>query len=306
MLEVLDPNRYRTILESLPNGVYVVDRDRKILFWNDGAEQITGYLRQEVIGRYCPDNLLMHCDENYRYLCGSQCPLLHTIHDGRVRDVQVFLRHKNGERVPVRVRAVPLRDADGSIIGAIETFDEVHPWANLRIHPNARAVENHVEQLTGISDHDSTRSYLEACLRDYAADQIPFSILQIAIDDLDRFRKIHGAVATNRIVHMVAATLSKNLREGDIAGHWAGDCFLAILLDCQPASLDQIAAKLKVIIEYAAIPWWGEWLSVAITASGTTVRAADTVDSLLARCGETLVCLEDATTAGNRPEEGLE
>ena len=40
----LDPKPYRDILEGLPNGVYVVDRDRKILFWNDGAEQISGYL----------------------------------------------------------------------------------------------------------------------------------------------------------------------------------------------------------------------------------------------------------------------
>jgi len=51
MSEALSPTHYRIVLESLPNGVYVVDTERRILFWNDGAEQITGYLRQDVIGR---------------------------------------------------------------------------------------------------------------------------------------------------------------------------------------------------------------------------------------------------------------
>jgi len=289
MPEELEPSRYRAILESLPNGVYVVDRERKILFWNDGAENITGYLRQEVIGHYCPDNLLMHCDATYHCLCGEECPLLDTIHDGRPRDAQVFLRHKDGERVPVRVRSVPLRDAAGSIIGAVETFDQQHSALDQRVHPNAQAVHNHIEELTGISDRASTESYLQACVRDFADDRIPFSVLIIAIDDLNGFRKTHGAVAADRILHMVAATLSKNLREGDIAGHWAEGRFVAILLDCPPASLAQNAARLAVIIEAAAIPWWGDRLCVTISAGGATVRPEDTADSLVARSEEALV-----------------
>jgi PAS domain S-box-containing protein/diguanylate cyclase (GGDEF)-like protein len=291
MSEELDLSCYRAILESLPVGVYVLDRERKILLWNDGAERITGYLRQEVIGRYCQDNLLMHCDLTYQCLCEDECPLVRTMQDGRTRDAQLFLRHKNGERVPVRLRSVPLRSPSGSIIGAVDTFDEQHP-ADQRVHPNARAVENHVERLTGISDHESAASYLEACVRDFAGDRVPFSVLRIAIDDMNAFRKAHGAVAADRIVQMVAASLSKNLRAGDIAGHWAEDRFIAILLDCVPASLAHIAGNLKALIETAAIPWWGDRLCVTISAGGATVRPEDTADSLLARSEDALTgCL---------------
>jgi PAS domain S-box-containing protein/diguanylate cyclase (GGDEF)-like protein len=285
MSEELNPSHYRAILESLPSGVYVVDRERKILFWNDGAERITGYLRQQVIGRYCPDNLLMHCDLTYQCLCGTECPLLETMHDGRPRAAQLFLRHKDGERIPVQVRAVPLRDADGSIIGAVEIFDEQHSTSHQRVHPNAEAVPNHPEQLTGLSDHESTQSYLQACVRDFAEDRIPFSVLRLAIDDLSGFRKIHGPVATDRIVHMVAVTLSKNLREGDIVGRWSEDQFVAILLDCPPASLAEVASKLKILLDAVAISWWGDWLSVTTSATAATVRPDDTAESLLERCG---------------------
>ena len=105
---------FRALLESLPTGVYLVDRERRILFWNDGAERITGYHRQEVIGRFCHNDILMHCDQEERLLCGAGCPLLQTVQDGQPREADVFLRHKDGQRVPVRVRAVP---TDAAVTG---------------------------------------------------------------------------------------------------------------------------------------------------------------------------------------------
>ena len=115
---------YRAVLESVPVGVYLTDRKRQILFWNTHAETITGYLGQEVVGRFCHDNLLMHCDENQVALCGCDCPLARAMQDGRAQEASVFLRHKDGQRVPVRVKAVPLRDESGAVIGAAEFFEE--------------------------------------------------------------------------------------------------------------------------------------------------------------------------------------
>ena len=59
MLDLQNAEIFRAALESLQTGVCVVDRDRKINFWNDGAERITGYLRQDVLGRFCGDILLI-------------------------------------------------------------------------------------------------------------------------------------------------------------------------------------------------------------------------------------------------------
>jgi PAS domain-containing protein len=53
-----DADFFRSILENLHMAVYVIGRDGKILFWNDGAERITGYLRQDVIGHAFSDNFL--------------------------------------------------------------------------------------------------------------------------------------------------------------------------------------------------------------------------------------------------------
>src|SRR5579862_2286480 len=63
MVSELDkPEIYRRVLESLQTGIYLVDQTQKILFWNDGAERITGHLRQDVLGRFCVEDLLGNRD----------------------------------------------------------------------------------------------------------------------------------------------------------------------------------------------------------------------------------------------------
>ena len=60
------------ILDSLSDGVYVCDRDRRIVYWSKSAEQITGWLAKDVIGRRCLDNVLCHEDKDGRRLCGER------------------------------------------------------------------------------------------------------------------------------------------------------------------------------------------------------------------------------------------
>jgi len=96
---------YRTLLGNLYDGVYFVNRDCRITYWNSGAESIAGYSRSEVVGSRCSDNVLMHVDEDGQCLCqGLMCPLEETMSDGKSRTAEVFLHHRNGHRVPVRVR----------------------------------------------------------------------------------------------------------------------------------------------------------------------------------------------------------
>ncbi|PWT98124.1 MAG: hypothetical protein C5B51_30065 [Terriglobia bacterium] len=284
----VEPEQYRMILESLRNGIYVVDPERRILFWNDGAENITGYLRQEVIGRFCQDNLLMHCDENDQVLCGNGCPLLETIHDGKPREAVVFLRHKEGHRIPVRVRAVVVRNAEGTVVGASESFEECHAASGCGLHSAALKVENHADAGTGVSDRASTESYLRAFLADFAEQGGAFSVLNIRVDELEQFRSAHGPQAVQRILHAVATTLRRNLRDNDVVGHWAEERFLAILADCPPENAPRVARLLQEMVRGSAISWWGDRLSVTISIGSTTVRPGDSADSLVARAADAL------------------
>ncbi len=123
------------ILDSLSDGVYVCDRERKIVYWSKSAERITGWTRDDVLGRRCLDDVLCHVDKDGHRLCGEEfCPLHRSMVTGGSTSVPitVFARAKDGHRVPMQVSVAPIHGADGQIVGGVETFRDVSAmWADL-------------------------------------------------------------------------------------------------------------------------------------------------------------------------------
>ena len=116
----LSQSSYENIVRSLHDGLYFVDRDRKIIYWNEAAEKISGFTASEIIGKSCADNFLTHIDGDDNNLCNGSCPLAITMQNGNLNEAEVYMHHKDGHRIPVSVRASTLRDNDGNIIGGIE------------------------------------------------------------------------------------------------------------------------------------------------------------------------------------------
>jgi PAS domain-containing protein len=79
---------YRMVLDSLPVAVCAVDGEGKVILWNEGAERVTGYLRQDVLGRLCTEAFLEHADTENNPLDGNATPLLETMRDARCLNVQ--------------------------------------------------------------------------------------------------------------------------------------------------------------------------------------------------------------------------
>lgn len=61
------------ILDQMPFGVYCVDTDRKIFYWSKGAERISGYKAEDMLGKHCFESHLDHIDENGTHLCHAMC-----------------------------------------------------------------------------------------------------------------------------------------------------------------------------------------------------------------------------------------
>jgi PAS domain S-box-containing protein len=116
------------ILDSLSDGVYVCDRDRRIVYWSKSAEQITGWRADDVIGRRCLDNVLCHEDKDGRRLCGEEhCPLHRSMITGSSSTCPliVFAQGKSGRRIPMQVSVAPIHDDTGAVVGGVETFRDM-------------------------------------------------------------------------------------------------------------------------------------------------------------------------------------
>lgn len=98
----------RKMVDEAPFGMYVLDPERKIVFWSMRAEEVTGFSSEEMIGRHCFNAGLDYIDMTGIHLCHDFCPMMATIFDGKSREQPVFLRNKAGKRVPVLVHTEPL------------------------------------------------------------------------------------------------------------------------------------------------------------------------------------------------------
>lgn len=113
------------ILNTLAEGAYITDPDRRIVFWNKAAERITGWAASDVVGKTCFDNILCHVDKDDHPLCGKEyCPLHRSIVTGQSSEAPllVYAKTRAGRRLPVEVTVSPLHDAEGRVVGGVELF----------------------------------------------------------------------------------------------------------------------------------------------------------------------------------------
>lgn len=280
----LEAPGYKDIIDNLYDGVYFVDRDRVITYWNHGAERITGYGAEAVIGKSCRDNLLNHVTASGELLCTGACPLVGCMTDGEVREADVFLHHADGHRVPVLVRCAPLRDEHGAIVGAVETFsgDLGARSARKELRELRRTV--HTDALTGVGN----RLHLEGRLRALVAEfeQRPGEAAVVMLD-VDRFKgvnDVHGHEVGDRVLRMVATTLRSSLRSNDVVGRWGGEEFVAILYDVTTDdALRAVCDKLRTLVACSSLDVGDRSITVTISIGATAFRTGDTPEAVVAR-----------------------
>ena len=221
--------RFLSVFENLYEGVYYVDTNRQILFWNAGAERITGFTSQEVLNRYCYDNILMHTDEKGTQICIKGCPLHQSMADNEIKTAFVYLRHKSGYRVPVSVRAIPILN-QGVVCGAIEVFqiqqellEAMHDVEELKL----LALTDH---LTVLPNRRYISTFLESKLRESRALGINFGVLFIDIDHFKVLNDQHGHTAGDEVLSVLSKTFTNILRTSDMIGRWGGEEFLGVCI----------------------------------------------------------------------------
>lgn len=122
------------ILNSIFDGVYIVDEEHKILFWNKGAENITGYKSSEVIGRKCSDDILNHFDNKGNLLCDTEhCLIQRTFSTGNHVQDNVYTLHKSGKRFLAQAYMSPIKDSNGNVIAGIEVFRDISAEEEVKI-----------------------------------------------------------------------------------------------------------------------------------------------------------------------------
>jgi len=298
MPELSDPAIYQTVLDGLETGVYIVDRNRRIRFWNEGAEKITGYLRQDVVGHFLREHLLTTSDASKDLDSAADDPINLAFRDGKPSLMNVSILHKDGYLFPIVLRTNPIRNSRGAVIGASESFEKSHTASDLRRRHTALADFGCLDVVTGVAAQGFMETQIRENLITFTEHHIPFAVLLLQIDDLDHYRASRGAVVIPTILRIIAESLENCLRPTDILGCWGKYQFLIILTDCKEAEVSLVGERMRRIITRSEIEWWGDKFSVTSTVGGAGCRQGDTLETLIARADASLH--ESLTKGGNR------
>ena len=189
----------KDIIDTLNEGVYICDLDRRITYWNTSAERITGWTADDVVGSQCFDDILCHVDKDGHKLCGEEyCPLHRAMvtGNGTRAPLLVYARGKDGERVPMLVSVAPLRNGEGQVIGGVETFRD------------AAAMVRDMERAKAIQELSLHHDVPEDPRVTFSTHYIPHDIIggdYYAIGKLDDHR--YGVILADITGHGIAAAL---------------------------------------------------------------------------------------------------
>lgn len=244
---------HKTVVDNIASGVYYVDRSRRITYWNRGAERITGYDAREVVGRHCYANILAHVDDAGNALCHGACPLAATISDGDQREADVWLRHRDGHRRPVRVRAAAIRDDAGRIVGAVEVFDDATALIEARADVAAARHVALTDPLTELANRRAFDEALAARIQKLLRHGWPFALLLADIDHFKALNDRHGHAAGDRALQVVAASLRDAARAGDLVCRWGGEEFAILVDGGGAASAAAAAERFRVMVARSVV-----------------------------------------------------
>jgi diguanylate cyclase (GGDEF)-like protein/PAS domain S-box-containing protein len=279
----MNEDLHQTLLENLFDGVYYVDKNRIITFWNKAAERLTGYSQSEVLGSSCSDNILKHIDSNGREVCNNGCPLHATISDGQMRESLLFLHHKQGHRVPVHIRISPIKDKHGNIIGGIEIFsDNSQPLLMLKELEQLKK-EAHLDPLLQVGNRRYAEMIFQARLYELAAFDVPFGAILLDIDYFKKVNDSHGHAIGDEVLLMVCRSIGGVLRQLDSLIRWGGDEFLIFLPNVTSEGLQTITERIRIFVENSFIMVGNQKVSITVSIGASFAKKEETLESIIKR-----------------------
>jgi len=283
---IISDSIYENILEQLTEGIYYIDTERRITYWNKAAENITGFTREEVMGKSCSDNLLRHIDANGNEMCTSACPLFDAIDKGETKEKSIYLHHKDGHRVNVFTRVSPITDNKGKVIGAVELFNDLSKNTHGELIYELENLKKEVflDPLTKTGNRRYAEINLERRFSDWLEQKIPFSVFFIDIDHFKNINDTYGHDIGDKVLKMVSNSLMSLMRSMDIVCRWGGEEFVILSPNLTTKTMSDIGERIRMFIEKSWLTIEdGHNVSVTISIGCSTIKDDDSIQSLMKR-----------------------
>ncbi|MDP7111818.1 MAG: diguanylate cyclase [Myxococcota bacterium] len=284
-----------SLADAMNEGLFVVDRHRNIVLWNRAAERLAGYRSEEIVGRQCHDGLLVHVDGHGNALCDRACPVAMCGADGGIHRTTAYLRHRDGHRLPMHVRTVPVRRTDGHVLGIAQLFDDA--WdrtSRFELFASLRRLSM-VDQLTRLPNRRYLLKALTGCADTFRLYGWRFGVLLVGLDgDCERIDPT-GEARLEQLLRMTGATLCACVGTRDAVGRWGRREFLVVAEHTDVAQLADLGERLRALVASSFTSSSRGLLMTTVSIGGTISRPGDEGEELLRRVAS---CLRSSRRSG--------
>lgn len=258
--------RYRTLVETMAEATVILDREGRITFANEEAEELFGLEESRIQGRTYDDDEWRITAPDGGTFPEEELPFRRVVETGRpVRDVEHGIERPDGTRHIVSVNAAPLCGEDDELEGVVATIREVTDRHRMEQELRHRALH---DPLTGLPNRTLFGDRLRQAL---VRNRRHGGLVGLLMLDLDRFKQINdrlGHAAGDRLLEEVAERIAAELREEDTAGRLGGDEFAVLLPGL--GEVEELAGVRDRIMGALAAPYQlgGELVEVDVTLGG--------------------------------------
>lgn len=309
----------RKVLEALPIGVWIMDREGHIIHGNSAGKRIWAgalYVGPEQFGEYKGWWL-----SNGRRIAADEWAATRAIRKGETSiDEEIRIECFDGTSKIILNSAVPLRDAAGTISGAIivnqditrrKAAEEQLRRATATVDAMNRELQEvlareqdnaRTDELTGVSNR---RRFFELAEPMFAAAQrsrTPFSVLLFDIDDFKRCNDLFGHQVGDAVLRRVADIAREHTRGADLLARYGGEEFVVALPETDAEGAMTVAEHIRQGIAASRLRAGDREIGVTISGGVAEMQVGDdTLDRLIRRADQALYAAKDAGRNCIRP-----
>lgn len=241
------PEKYSEMVQSVTAyGIYLIDRRGVIQSWNSGAERITGYSRQDMIGQ--PYEALFP-DELKRE--GAPTRLLEFVRSNRHCKEEQRRRLRNGSEFMAHAALDSVRASSGELVGFVEVIQDVTESKQREERLYQRATR---DPMTGIANRGH---FYEMGAQEIERARRFSEPLSLVLLDIDRFKGIndkYGHEIGDRVIVALTKTCSAHLRSIDLLGRVGGEEFAILMPRANKEPATEMAQRLRLLVSEQRVP----------------------------------------------------
>ena len=259
-----------SVFSHAREGILITDNQGNIVEVNAMFTQITGYSREEAIGRNPRILLSSGRHEKAFFAARAQALQKHGHWVG-----EVWNRRKNGEDFAEMLTVSVVRDPAGAVLNYVALFTDITP---LKKHQDELEHIAHYDALTGMPNRVLLADRLQQAM---LQSQRRKSALAVAYLDLDGFKPVndqHGHEVGDQLLVTLSQRMKASLRESDTLARIGGDEFVALLVDI--GERRDCELLLSRLLQAAATPVRVDGALLQLSASiGVTLYPQDNADA---------------------------